>query len=39
MEVKNGTPLRTALYDEHKKLNATMIDFHGWDMPLQYTSI
>jgi len=39
MELKNGTPLRTALYDEHKKLNATMIDFHGWEMPLQYTSI
>ncbi len=39
MEMKNGIPMRTALYDEHKKLNATMIDFHGWEMPLQYTSI
>lgn len=30
---------RTALYDEHVKLNAKIIDFHGWDMPLQYTRI
>ena len=30
---------RTALYDEHVKLGAKIIDFHGWDMPLQYTRI
>ncbi len=30
---------RTPLYDEHVRLNAKIIDFHGWDMPLQYTKI
>lgn len=30
---------RTPLYDEHVRLNAKIIDFHGWDMPLQYTRI
>ena len=30
---------RTFLYDEHVKLNAKMVDFAGWDMPVQYTSI
>ena len=39
MEMKNGTPMRTALYNEHKKLDAKMIDFHGWEMPLEYGSI
>ncbi len=30
---------RTALYAEHLALGAKMTDFHGWDMPLYYTSI
>ena len=30
---------KTFLYDEHVKLNAKMVDFAGWDMPVQYTSI
>lgn len=30
---------RTALHPEHLKLGAKMTDFHGWDMPLYYTSI
>lgn len=30
---------RTPLFDEHKKLQARMIAFVGWEMPLQYTSI
>ena len=30
---------RTALYPEHLKAGAKMTDFHGWDMPLYYTSI
>ena len=30
---------RTFLYDEHVKLNAKMVDFAGWDMPVQYTGI
>lgn len=27
---------RTQLYDEHVNLGATMVDFGGWDMPVQY---
>ena len=30
---------KTFLYDEHVKLNARMVDFAGWDMPVQYKSI
>ncbi|MGI0153765.1 glycine cleavage system aminomethyltransferase GcvT [Pseudidiomarina sp. WS423] len=29
---------RTPLYDAHVKANAKMVDFHGWDMPLNYGS-
>ena len=29
---------KTALNDEHKKLNAHMVPFAGWDMPLHYGS-
>ncbi len=30
---------RTALYERHRALGARMTDFHGWEMPLYYTSI
>lgn len=30
---------RTALYDNHLKLGAKMVDFAGWEMPIQYTGI
>ncbi len=30
---------RTFLYNNHIKLGAKMVDFAGWDMPVQYTSI
>jgi len=30
---------KTALYDRHRQLGAKMTDFHGWEMPLYYTSI
>ena len=30
---------RTFLYDEHIKLKAKMVDFAGWSMPVQFTSI
>lgn len=30
---------RTALYDSHVALNARLVDFSGWDMPIQYTGI
>lgn len=31
--------LRTALYDTHVALGARMVDFGGWDMPVQYQSV
>jgi len=30
---------RTALFSEHRQLGARLIDFGGWEMPVQYTSI
>lgn len=30
---------RTPLYQEHLRLDAQMVDFAGWEMPVQYTSI
>jgi aminomethyltransferase len=30
---------RTPLNEEHRSLGARMVDFGGWDMPVQYTSI
>ncbi|MBI4341183.1 MAG: glycine cleavage system aminomethyltransferase GcvT [Candidatus Omnitrophica bacterium] len=30
---------KTALYERHRQLGAKMTDFHGWEMPLYYTSI
>ena len=27
---------RTALYDAHVAAGATMVDFGGWEMPIQY---
>lgn len=37
----NQTPqiLKTPLYDEHVKLNARIVEFAGWQMPIQYTSL
>ena len=35
-----STPLlRTTLYDDHIRLNARMVEFGGWEMPVQYTGI
>ena len=31
--------MRTPLYDNHVKLGARIVDFHGWDMPVWYTGI
>ena len=34
------TPLkRTPLYDIHRRLGARMIEFGGYELPVQYTSI
>ena len=30
---------RTPLYDRHVALGGRMVDFGGWEMPQQYTSI
>ncbi len=30
---------KTALNEEHKKLKAKMVDFAGWEMPIQYAGI
>ncbi len=30
---------RTPLYEEHVRLKARMVDFAGWEMPVQYSSI
>lgn len=35
----SGTPERTPLYASHVKLKARMVDFHGWEMPIQYAGI
>ncbi|NBO38780.1 glycine cleavage system aminomethyltransferase GcvT [bacterium] len=34
------TPLkRTPLNEEHRRLGARMVDFGGWDMPVQYSGV
>lgn len=33
-----GTLKTTALHAEHQKLGARLVDFAGWDMPIQYQS-
>ena len=30
---------RTPLYDQHKALGARLVEFSGWEMPVQYSSI
>src|ERR687898_1209715 len=34
-----GEPRRTPLFDEHKALGARLVDFAGWEMPVQYSGI
>ena len=38
-ELKTEMLKRTPLYNEHKKLNARLIDFGGFEMPVQYNGI
>jgi aminomethyltransferase len=39
-EPTSGAPLRrTSLYEQHKKANARMVPFAGWEMPVQYTGV
>lgn len=35
----NQTARRTALYDEHRALGARMVEFGGFEMPVQYASV
>src|SRR5947209_14715693 len=30
---------RTPLYEQHRTLGARLVEFGGWEMPVQYTSI
>jgi aminomethyltransferase len=34
-----GDLRRTPLYEEHKSLGARLVDFAGWEMPVQYEGI
>jgi aminomethyltransferase len=38
-EGRAPAPRRTALYETHRAHGARLIDFAGWDMPVQYTGI
>lgn len=33
-----GAGKRTPLYSEHDALGGKLVDFHGWEMPLQYSA-
>jgi aminomethyltransferase len=37
--MSEGSPRRTPLYEEHKELGARLVDFAGWEMPVQYSGI
>ena len=34
-----SSPRRTPLFESHQALGARLVDFGGWEMPVQYTSI
>ena len=36
---RKAMPMKTSLYDAHKSLGARIVDFAGWEMPIQYTGI
>ncbi|HJL97661.1 MAG TPA: glycine cleavage T C-terminal barrel domain-containing protein [Candidatus Poseidoniaceae archaeon] len=37
--MSDGAPVRTALYDEHVALDANIVDFHGFELPIWYSNI
>ena len=37
--MSEGKPIRTSLYDEHVSLEANIVDFHGFELPIWYSSI
>ncbi|MBL9127288.1 MAG: glycine cleavage system protein T, partial [Verrucomicrobiales bacterium] len=32
-------PKRTSLFEIHRKLGARLVEFGGWEMPIQYSGI
>ncbi|MBI5883521.1 MAG: glycine cleavage system aminomethyltransferase GcvT [Elusimicrobia bacterium] len=34
-----ATLRRTPIYESHKRLGAKLVDFHGWELPVQYEGI
>src|SRR5215212_2340229 len=38
-EIAVGPLKQTSLNAVHRRLNARMVDFGGWDMPVQYSGI
>ena len=39
MSVLTATPAKTALNAVHRKMGAKMVEFNGWDMPVEYPSV
>ncbi|MCH1540888.1 MAG: glycine cleavage system aminomethyltransferase GcvT [Candidatus Poseidonia sp.] len=37
--MSDQAPVRTALYEEHLALEANMVDFHGFELPIWYSNI
>jgi len=37
--MSTGALVRTALYDEHVALDANIVDFHGFELPIWYSNI
>ena len=37
--MSDTAPVRTALYEEHLALDANMVDFHGFELPIWYSNI
>ena len=37
--MSDGNLVRTALYDNHLQAGANIVDFHGFELPIWYTSI
>ena len=37
--MSRGELVRTALYEEHVALNANIVDFHGFELPIWYSNI
>jgi aminomethyltransferase len=37
--MSEAPPVRTALFDEHVALEANLVDFHGFELPIWYTNI